>query len=55
MFNELEYLINHLGGDLSTLCVDMATLKVDASSSFNPRDFFGVANSSKVEIDNYLK
>ena len=28
---------------------------VEASSSFNPRDFFGVANSSKVEIDNYLK
>lgn len=24
------------------------------SSSFNPRDFFGVANSSKVEIDSYL-
>ena len=28
---------------------------VDVSGSFNPRDFFGVANSSKVEIDNYLK
>lgn len=23
-------------------------------NSFNPRDFFGVANSSKDEIDNYL-
>ena len=23
--------------------------------SFNPRDFFGVANSSKSEIDDYLK
>ncbi len=26
-----------------------------SSNSFNPRDFFGVANASKVEIDNYLK
>ena len=26
-----------------------------SDNSFNPRDFFGVANSSKVEIDNYLK
>jgi len=26
-----------------------------SSSSFNPRDFFGVANSSKSEIDNYLQ
>ncbi len=25
------------------------------SNSFNPRDFFGVANSSKVEIDRYLQ
>jgi hypothetical protein len=23
--------------------------------TFNPRDFFGVANSSKTDIDNYLK
>ena len=23
--------------------------------TFNPRDFFGVANSSKAEIDSYLK
>ncbi len=23
--------------------------------SFNPRNFFGVANSSKAEIDNYLQ
>jgi len=26
-----------------------------SSSSFNPRDFFGVSNSSKAEIDDYLK
>jgi hypothetical protein len=26
-----------------------------SSNSFNPRDFFGVANSSKAEIDDYLK
>jgi len=26
-----------------------------SANSFNPRDFFGVANASKVEIDNYLK
>ena len=26
-----------------------------SSNSFNPRDFFGVANSSKIEIDDYLK
>ena len=26
-----------------------------SDNSFNPRDFFGVADSSKVEIDNYLK
>ncbi len=25
------------------------------TTSFNPRDFFGVANSSKSEIDDYLK
>jgi len=25
------------------------------SNSFNPRDFFGVANSSKAEIDRYLE
>jgi len=25
------------------------------TNTFNPRDFFGVANSSKIEIDNYLK
>ena len=25
------------------------------SNAFNPRDFFGVANSSKVEIDKYLQ
>jgi len=25
------------------------------SNSFNPRDFFAVANSSKIEIDNYLQ
>jgi hypothetical protein len=24
-------------------------------NSFNPRDFFGVTNSSKIEIDNYLQ
>ena len=28
---------------------------IDSSNAFNPRDFFGVANASKVEIDNYLK
>jgi len=27
----------------------------EISNSFNPRDFFGVANSSKVEIDRYLE
>jgi len=27
----------------------------EPSNSFNPRDFFGIANSSKVEIDSYLK
>ena len=26
-----------------------------SSSSFNPRDFFGASNSSKAEIDDYLK
>ena len=26
-----------------------------SNESFNPRDFFGVANSSKVEIDRYLQ
>ena len=25
-----------------------------STNSFNPRDFFGVANSSKAEIDSYL-
>lgn len=25
------------------------------SNTFNPRNFFGVANSSKVEIDRYLQ
>jgi len=28
---------------------------IPLTSSFNPRDFFGVANSSKSEIDDYLK
>lgn len=27
----------------------------ELSNSFNPKDFFGVANSSKVEIDTYLQ
>jgi len=27
----------------------------EISNSFNPRDFFGVANSSKAEIDSYLQ
>jgi len=27
----------------------------EESNSFNPRDFFGVANSSKAEIDSYLQ
>ena len=27
----------------------------NTSNTFNPRDFFGVANSSKVEIDGYLQ
>jgi hypothetical protein len=31
------------------------TKHTELSSSFNPRDFFGVANSSKVEIDNFLQ
>jgi len=26
-----------------------------STNSFNPRDFFGVANSSKAEIDSYLR
>jgi len=26
-----------------------------STTSFNPKDFFGVANSSKSEIDDYLK
>ena len=26
-----------------------------SNNSFNPRDFFGIANSSKTEIDYYLK
>ena len=30
-------------------------LSLPLSSSFNPRDFFGVANSSKAEIDDYDK
>jgi len=31
------------------------TKHTERSNSFNPRDFFGVANSSKVEIDKYLQ
>ncbi|HIP11453.1 MAG TPA: hypothetical protein EYG73_01915 [Arcobacter sp.] len=27
----------------------------ESSNSFNPRDFFGVTSSSKIEIDNYLQ
>jgi hypothetical protein len=27
----------------------------EISNAFNPRDFFGVANSSKAEIDSYLE
>ena len=27
----------------------------ELSNSFNPRDFFAVANSSKIEIDRYLQ
>ena len=27
----------------------------EISNSFNPKDFFGVANSSKAEIDSYLQ
>ena len=30
-------------------------LSMPLTSSFKPRDFFGVANSSKFEIDDYLK
>jgi hypothetical protein len=30
------------------------TKQTEASNPFNPRDFFGVANSSKDEIDSYL-
>jgi len=31
------------------------TKHTERPNSFNPRDFFGVANSSKVEIDRYLQ
>lgn len=27
----------------------------ESSNAFNPRDFFGVGNSSKDDIDNYLQ
>ncbi len=30
-------------------------LERKSSNTFNPRDFFGVANSSKSEIDKYLQ
>jgi hypothetical protein len=31
------------------------TKQTEFSNSFNPRDFFGVANSSKDQIDSYLQ
>ena len=34
---------------------EKADNKKTLSNSFNPKDFFAVTNSSKVEIDNYLK
>lgn len=36
--------------------LQVKTIKAtESSNSFNPRDFFGVGKSSKVEIDNYLQ
>lgn len=35
--------------------LQVKTNNSELSNSFNPRDFFGVANSSKVEIDSYLQ
>jgi hypothetical protein len=58
IYNYIMFFLENIPKNLVNIQKDFQSKTVshnEISNAFNPRDFFGVANSSKAEIDSYLQ